>query len=124
VGASAAPYGFTLTIWTTGAIITHEHGVPDALEALLFMIGSVVGFMLVGFVAFGDLELKFTPEERHIGAWGVFHLPSVGLAIALAWIVARIHGATAWPLAGLAATCAYLSVVGLQLAVAESRRRR
>jgi hypothetical protein len=33
VAASAAPYGYTLTIWTTGAILSHARGIPNTGEA-------------------------------------------------------------------------------------------
>jgi hypothetical protein len=51
VAASAAPYGYTLTIWTSGAVTTHARGIPTALEALLFLAGAVSGFALIGAVA-------------------------------------------------------------------------
>ena len=51
VAFSAAPYGYTLTIWTAGAVTTHEHGVPSAWEVLLLMIGAVLGFALAAAMA-------------------------------------------------------------------------
>ena len=49
VSASAAPHGYTLTLWTTGAITTHaEGGVPSAVDALLLLVGAVIGFGAVG----------------------------------------------------------------------------
>jgi hypothetical protein len=41
VGFSAAPYGYTLATWTTGAVLTHPRGIPGALDVLLFMVGVV-----------------------------------------------------------------------------------
>lgn len=40
VGSSAAPYGFTLATWTTGAVLAHARGIPDALAALTFVVGA------------------------------------------------------------------------------------
>ncbi len=37
VGSSAAPYGYTLATWTTGAVLTHAYGIPATTDALLFM---------------------------------------------------------------------------------------
>lgn len=48
LGASAGPYGYTLTIWTTGAVLIHAFGMPSPLDAFLFMAGAVVAFAFVG----------------------------------------------------------------------------
>ena len=103
VGSSAAPYGYTLAVWTSGAVLTNARGVPDALAALTFMVGAVVGFALVGVIAFGGVTRHF--ERDHGEApliWGSFHFFSVGLAIGLASLVAYyVDGFVAWPLGGL-----------------------
>ena len=41
VAASAAPYGYTLTIWTSGAVLSHARGIPSTGAALLFLVGAV-----------------------------------------------------------------------------------
>ena len=53
VAAAAAPYGYTLTVWTSGAVVAHERGIPDAVGAILFAAGAIIGFALVGLVAYG-----------------------------------------------------------------------
>src|SRR5437660_4917124 len=47
VAASAAPYGYTLTIWTSGAVLSHARGIPGAGDALLFLAGAVAAYVLV-----------------------------------------------------------------------------
>src|SRR4051812_27449615 len=105
VATSAAPYGYTLTIWTSGAVTTHAQGIPTALEALLFLAGAVAGFALVGAGAHGSAaRVLRTPEEPTVRLWGGFHLPSVGLALAgSSLLVALVHGVLAWPLVGFSA---------------------
>jgi hypothetical protein len=121
VAASAAPYGYTLAIWTSGATVTHARGIPTTLEAVLFMAGAVAAFALVGSLAYGELELWTTPEERRVRLWGTFHVPSVGLAIAAAALAGDVlRNATAWPVAGFLATAIYLAVLAAQLAFAEA----
>jgi hypothetical protein len=122
IGASAGPYGYTLSIWTSGAVLIHQDGLPSAGEALLFAVGNVFAFALLGAVAFrhGRLEEEGTP--RHPVAWGSFHFVPIGVAIGAATLIAHlVDGAAAWPLAGLAVTGIYLSLVGAQIA-AFSRR--
>ena len=52
VATSAGAYGYTLTIWTSGAVLSHARGIPSSVEALLFLIGAVVAYVLVGRFAF------------------------------------------------------------------------
>ncbi len=55
LGSSAAPYGYTLATWTSGAVLAHARGVPNVAAALTFMFGAVVGFGFVGVLAFGGI---------------------------------------------------------------------
>ena len=124
VAASAAPYGYTLTIWTSGAVLSHARGIPDSGEALLFLLGAVAGYALVGGVAFGGFWERLLPEPARAVAWGGLRLFSVGLAIGAASLVAHLlHGLAAWPTGGFLATAIYLTVSALQLTVAHAARR-
>jgi len=125
VATSAAPYGYTLTIWTSGAVTTHARGIPTAFDALLFLAGAVIGFAAVGAAAHGSAtRVLRVPPEPTVRLWGGFHLPSVGLAIAgSALVAARVHGTLAWPLVGLLATCVYLLVIAAQFTIADTRER-
>jgi len=123
VAASAAPYGYTLTIWTSGAVATHARGIPTALEAVLFLAGAVSGFFLVGTIAHGGVgRILRVAGEPTVRLWGGFHLPSVGLAIAASTlVVALVHGVLVWPLVGLLVTCIYLLVIAAQFTIADSQ---
>lgn len=111
VAASAAPYGYTLTLWTAGAVTAHaEAGLPTALDAVLLLAGAVVGFGAVGTYASGGLNAVLVPgSPGRVRVWGGMHLPSVGLSILLvASINALLDGPVVWPLVGSrppAATC-------------------
>jgi hypothetical protein len=83
VAASAAPYGYTLTIWTAGAIVTHAEGVPSSLDALLLLAGAVLAFGAAGIFAFGDTTVLSPTTRPPIHVWGGMHLPSVA--------VGRVH---------------------------------
>jgi hypothetical protein len=126
VASSAAPYGYTLTIWTSGAVTTHANGIPTALEALLFLVGAVSGFACIGAMAHGSAtKILRVPPEPTVRLWGGFHLPSVGLAIAGSSLVAAVvSGVLVWFLVGLSATSIYLLVIAAQFTVADSKPRR
>lgn len=119
VGLSVAPYGYTLTIWTSGAVLTHARGIPSTLDALLFMLGAVAGFGVVGLVAFGDLGARLRVEPRQPALWAGLHFGSIGAAIGIATLIAHlVEHRGAWPLGGFAATTTYLLLLAAQLAFA------
>ncbi len=125
VGASGAPYGYTLTVWTSGALLIHVHGLPDIVQVLLFMAGAVAGYALAGFVAFGGLgEPGGDPEPPPKALWGNLHFASIGLAICGSYLASHgINNVAAWPATGLAATAIYLLVLGAELSAASSGAR-
>ncbi len=117
VAASAAPYGYTLTIWTSGAVTTHaEGGVPSAVDAVLLLCGAVAGFVVVGTAAYGGFHALLAPgPPPQVRVWAGAHLPSVGLSIAVvAGLCSLVAGHLLWLAVGLAATATYLTVIGLQ----------
>jgi hypothetical protein len=124
VATSAAPYGYTLTVWTSGAVTIHARGIPTAAEALLFLAGAVAGFAMVGAIAHGGPAqvLNASADARRVRLWGGFHIPSVGAAIgAVAVVTALVHNALAWPLVGFVATSIYLLVIAAQFTIAAER---
>ena len=84
------------------------------------MLGAVVGFALVGVLAFGRMSKQFDrePSEGNL-IWGSFHFFSVGVAIGAATLVAHyVESCAAWPLGGFLFTSAYLLVAGAESTVA------
>ncbi len=115
VGSSAAPYGYTLAIWTSGAVLTNAQGIPDTLAVLMFMVGAVSGFAFVGALAFGGVTERFDQERSQALLWGSLHVFSVGLAIAVATLVAYgIKGFIAWPVGGFLSTTIFLLILGAE----------
>ncbi|HCB04108.1 MAG TPA: hypothetical protein DEQ43_07655 [Nocardioides bacterium] len=124
VAASAAPYGFTLTIWTSGAITTHaEGGSPSAADAVLLLSGAVCGFLVVGTVAYGGVHSLLAPgPPTQVRVWGGAHLPSVGLSIGVVAILCvLLADHVLWLAVGFCSTTSYLTVIGLQFWAATRR---
>jgi hypothetical protein len=48
---SAVPYGYTVTLWSSGAVLSHAHGAPDLVRVALFMASAIAGYNLFGAVA-------------------------------------------------------------------------
>lgn len=110
VAASAAPHGYTLTIWTCGAITCHAQGsLPSAVDAVALLVGATLGFAVVGLAAFGRLDARLSGGScQQMRLWGSVHLLSVGLSILLVWCLTEVvHGIAVWPLVGFVATSTY-----------------
>jgi hypothetical protein len=119
LGASAGPYGYALTVWTTGAVLIRAFGVPNPLGAFLFVVGAVVAFAFVGLLAFGSMARHFDEKSEEDLIWGSLHLLSVGAAIAMAALVARyLGGLVAWPVGSFSAATAYFLVLDAESSVA------
>lgn len=120
VGFSAAPYGFTLAVWTTGGVLVNARGIPSAVNALEFAAGAVLAFAVVGYLAFGDLTGNNNESQPRTALWGNFHFLSVGLAIGAAVIVTSLLDTDfVWILVPFVSTACYLLALGLEFAVAD-----
>jgi hypothetical protein len=123
IAASAAPYGYTLTIWTSGAVLSHARGIPAAGAALLFLGGAVAAYALVASLAVRGSQKRLVPEPALAAMWGGLHVFAVGLAIGAASLIAHVvKNVAAWPLVGFLATALYLTVSAGQLAIAFAAR--
>lgn len=119
VGSSAAPYGYTLAIWTSGSVVTHTRGTPDTVDALVFMAGAVLAFALVSVLAFGSLRPGSVPQQSPPAVLGSFHFVSVGFAIGVATLVAHtVQSFIVWPLASFSTTVIYMLVLAGEVALA------
>ena len=86
VAASAVPYGYTLAIWGSGAVLLRSLGAPTAAEAFIFAAGASAGFYLVdwllgllAWVTSGPVNPINRYEDRALA--GAFDLIAVGVAL-------------------------------------------
>lgn len=125
VSASAAPYGYTVSLWSSGALLVHFHGVPGVARVFLFLTGALLGFAIVGSFAHGALRttVPLSPGPGHV-LTGLLHWFSVGLAVGSVSLVAELPGWLGWLFGPLFATVVYLSAASLQLALVSARAAR
>jgi hypothetical protein len=122
VSASAAPYGFTVSLWSSGALLIHFRGNPNVSDVFLFAAGALVGFGLVALGARQALQVSqpFEAASQRVLA-GALHWFSVGAAIGAVALIAQIPSWVAWPAGSFAATTLFLVCSSLQLAFVASR---
>ncbi len=115
--ASATPYGYTISLWSSGALLMHFHGPPNVGEVFLFAAGALAGFGIVGGIAHGALRKAepLKPGRGHLVA-GILHWFSVGIAVGSVALVSETSSGVAWALGSLMATTLYLTGAAVQLA--------
>jgi len=123
VTASAAPHGYTISIWSSGALLMSSHGTPRAAEVFAFLVGALIGFGLMAVLAQGALarseSLDHAPDRVLAGAMNWL---AGGAAVGAVALLAGIHGWVAWPLGSFAATSIYILGASVQLALVTARR--
>ena len=121
---AAVPYGYTVTVWTSGMMLTRERGLPSVGEVFLFMCGAVAGFALLGLVVRLTGGMPFEPPDGALRRTGATQFVAVGAALGGATLAALIHSGIAWPLGSFVATSTYLSLATLELTFADRSRAR
>lgn len=117
LSATAAPYGYTLALWTGGAMASRAaNAFPTTVEALLLVGGAIAGFGLLAGAAFGGLGKGFVPTvRRQVKVWGGLHIPALGTSIlTCAGLVEVLRGRVMWLAIGFAVTTTYLVVLSGQ----------
>ena len=127
VPASAVPYGYTLAIWGSGAMLLRSLG-ATAAEAFIFAAGAIAGFYLVDQLL--RLLASATPgpanpinryEDRVLA--GAFDWIAVGAALGAVSLLDGIHGWLPWLVGPFAATVLYLLIASAQLAIVVVREK-
>lgn len=114
--ASSAPYGYTLVIWSSGALLLRSHGVPHLAEVFVFVAGAIGAFNLLGLLVrptIGSTLRIVRPCDRLLA--GLLDWIAVGIAVGTVSLLAEIHGWLPWLLAPFVATALYLLLASIQL---------
>ena len=115
----ALPYGYTVTVWSSGQEVIHLRGMPLVWQVFLFAAGAVGGYAALRALApdpAGDAAPTLGATPR--GARAVLiQVAALGAAVGSATLIGRIHSSLAWPLVGFSATALYLAVVSLEPAL-------
>lgn len=124
--ASALPYGYTLTIFTSGTLLVRARGVPCVAEIFLFAAGGIAAFVALGAgatLARGGAESVPADRATRLFAGGLTWI-GVGGGVGAAALVAEIPTSIVWPAGSFVATSAFLVGASLQLVLAARLRSR
>jgi hypothetical protein len=112
---SAVPYGYTLTVLASHSILSHSHGAPTVVEILLFVVGAVAAFTLLGLIAQRLAPRPLPTGRGDLIRAGTIHVFAIGAAFGATVLVGLIPGTVAWLLGSFAATSLYLSIASLEI---------
>lgn len=113
------PYGYAITVWSTGAVLTGAQGKPSVGDVFLFAAGAATAYGGMRFLTQateGEAGTQLTRSPHLIRA-GAIHVTAIALALGAAALIARIGSVVAWPLATFAATLLYLGVSSVEKAL-------
>lgn len=118
------PYGYAITVWSTGAALAAEHGTPSLVEIYLFASGAMAAYGGLTFLTWateGEAHHPLTRSPRRVRA-GLLHVGSIVLAITSAALIAKLSSSITWLIAPLVATLLYLAVSSVEVALMEGER--
>lgn len=110
----ALPYGFTLSIWSSGEIVRHFHPPPGLGDIFLFLVGAAAAYGLLRVVV-RDVEVDGSGVGKgHVLRAGTVHLAAIFGGAGVAAALAQLPVPGAWPVTPFGATLVYLTVVAVE----------
>jgi len=84
LASESEAYGYTLTVWGSGALLIHSYSVPGVARILTFVGGALAGFGLLAALAFegfsAEMRVEESPSSLVVSA---IHIFSTGGALAV-----------------------------------------
>lgn len=122
---AALPFGYTLTVWGSGTILTHARGTPGIWEVALFVTAAAAAFELLRASTRGA-EPGAAPGElaadSHLLRAGTLQGLAIATALASAALLGLIPSFAAWPAGGFCSTSVYLLGTAAELALRTSEQ--
>jgi hypothetical protein len=117
---AALPYGYTVTMWSSGQVLIHFHGTPGLGLVGLFAGGALLGFAILRAVL---AERDAQPSRSLTGGPYLLRgggIQAVAVAATLVTVAAAgwlLSPALSWLAGGMATVVGYLGVTGLEYAL-------
>lgn len=102
-------YGYTLSIWGSGASLINAFGFPSGMEVMLYVLGAVVGFGLLAVAVYGGMlgAVANLRDEEMVVASMVHLLAALGTVGASVVIANTLSAVPAFFLTGVNASVTY-----------------
>lgn len=100
------PFGYTLTVWASGALATHYFGVPDVAAVVCFVGGAVAVYVTFGVIEFPDVHPVEPLRTRRVVLFNAVPVVAAALVAAVDRFVEQ--PLLGWLLSGAAASAAYV----------------
>ena len=123
--AESEAYGYTLTIWGSGAMLISKVETPDLFDVLLLAFGAILGFGVLGAVAFREMVKEPEAEDTPLVVTSMVHVLSTLGNLVIAYLLVRFvvaHSTPRWfafPLVGFQATVLYNLLLLLEDSLSE-----
>src|SRR3954449_4852324 len=119
-------YGYSISITAAFAILQTSRSDTGILEIFIFAAGGVVAFAIIAALASGFFREELEDQPSNVKSLaGALSFFSVGLALGVAYLVGiLLGGLAAWPVSAFLTTLAYVTAVGIELAIAHRILRR
>lgn len=78
VSKAGIPYGYTLTVWSAGALCIGRFGIPSAAEVFLFVAGGTVGYGALALVVSGRRRVVRAARPPAALWENAFAVPAIG----------------------------------------------
>lgn len=115
------PFGYTLTVWTSGAIALRRFGVPSLLDSLLFALGAIIAYLICAALAYRQLDGNVSIHVEGVAFINVISIVAAGAVSVVADLIS--NPTLGYPVAGFAGTLAYILCMSALLYVAHLLRR-
>ena len=99
VAAMDLPFGYTLTIWSSGAIAIGRYGFPNVGEIFAFLLGGITAYVILAWFSISPTPTAARLEVRRSTTLNV-------CAIVAAIAVSAISGLVSFPYFGFFAAAA------------------
>jgi hypothetical protein len=102
----AVPYGYTVALWSAGAMAVADHGLPKRLDVVLFAAGAVAAFLVLGLIGRAYLDREV---PMHVSSHVVANMFPLLVAVAVAAVPLRaVAKPAAFAAASFITTTAYI----------------
>ena len=121
VHGAGLPYGYAITVWSTGAMLIGEHGTASPGLVFLFVGGAAAAYGTLKALTWNTRREADTPISKspHPIRAGFIHVCAIALAVAAALAAAQVPGDVSWLLAPFASTFLYLAGSSVEVALVE-----